>query len=124
MWLATIGAEPTTGIERFMFGNYELYEGLSFVPVFIGLFAMSELLVQSSRVNRFVDKIRMKAVKLPSREDYKRIWKTVLRSCGIGTFIGILPAEGATVASMIGYAEARRWSKNKEEFGDRRNRGR
>ena len=59
----------------------------------------------------------MKAVKLPSREDYKRIWKTVLRSCGIGTFIGILPAEGATVASMIGYAEARRWSKNKEEFG-------
>ena len=57
VWLATIGAEPTTGIERFMFGNYELYEGLSFVPVFIGLFAMSELLVQSSRVNRLVDKI-------------------------------------------------------------------
>ena len=117
VWLATIGAEPTTGIERFMFGNYELYEGLSFVPVFIGLFAMSELLIQSSRVNRLVDKISMKAVKLPSREDYKRIWKTVVRSCGIGTFIGILPAEGATVASMIGYAEARRWSKNKEEFG-------
>ena len=46
VWLATIGAEPTTGIERFMFGNYELYEGLSFVPVFIGLFAISELLVQ------------------------------------------------------------------------------
>ena len=66
---------------------------------------------------RVLDKIGMKAVKLPSREDYKRIWKTVLRSCGIGTFIGILPAEGATVASMIGYAEARRWSKNKEEFG-------
>ena len=34
-----------------------------------------------------------------------------------GSFIGVLPAEGATVASMIGYAEARRWSKNKEEFG-------
>ena len=52
-----------------------------------------------------------------TRDDYKRIWKTILRSCGIGTFIGVLPAEGATVASMIGYAEARRWSKNKEEFG-------
>ena len=59
----------------------------------------------------------MKAVKLPTIEDYKKIWKTIVRSCGIGTFIGILPAEGATVASMIGYAEARRWSKNKEEFG-------
>lgn len=117
VWLATIGAERATGIERFLFGNYELYEGLSFVPVFIGLFAMSELLVQSKRVNRIASAIGMNAVKLPSKEDYKKIWKTILRSCGIGTFIGILPAEGATVASMIGYSEARRWSKNKEEFG-------
>jgi putative tricarboxylic transport membrane protein len=117
VWLATIGADRATGIERFMFGNYELYEGLGFVPVFIGLFAMSELLVQSGRVNHVVNTISMKAVMLPTKEDYKKIWKTVLRSCGIGTFIGILPAEGATVASMIGYSEARRWSKNKEEFG-------
>jgi len=117
VWLATIGAERATGIERFMFGNYELYEGLAFVPVFIGLFAMSELLVQSKLANRIADTVAMKAVKLPTKEDYRRIWKTILRSCGIGTFIGILPAEGATVASMIGYSEARRWSRNKEEFG-------
>lgn len=117
VWLATIGADRATSIERFMFGNYELYEGLGFVPVFIGLFAMSELLVQSARANRIVNAISMKAVKLPTKEDYKKIWKTVLRSCGIGTFIGILPAEGATIASMIGYSEARRWSKNKDEFG-------
>ena len=117
VWLATIGAERATGIERFMFGNYELYEGLSFVPVFIGLFAMSELFVQSKLANKVADTVAMKAVKLPTRDDYRRIWKTILRSCGIGTFIGVLPAEGATVASMIGYAEARRWSKNKKEFG-------
>ena len=47
VWLSTIGAERVTAIERFMFGNYNLYEGLSFVPVFIGLFAISELLVLS-----------------------------------------------------------------------------
>jgi len=118
VWLATIvGAERATGIERFMFGNYELYEGLGFVPVFIGIFAISELLMQSEMVNQVIKTIKLKAVKLPSRDDYKRIWKTVARSCGIGTFIGILPAEGATIASMIGYSEARRWSKNKEEFG-------
>jgi len=107
VWLATIGAEKSTSIERFMFGNYELYEGLSFVPVMIGLFALSELLVQSKKAHMIAERISMKAVKLPTREDYKRIWKTILRSCGIGTFIGILPAEGATVASMIGYSEAR-----------------
>ncbi|MCH2629731.1 MAG: tripartite tricarboxylate transporter permease [Nisaea sp.] len=117
VWLATIGAEKATGIERFMFGNYELYEGLSFVPVMIGLFALSELLVQSKRVNEVVNTMTMKAVLLPTMVDYKRIWKTIVRSCGIGTFIGILPAEGATVASMIGYAEAKRWSKKPEEFG-------
>jgi putative tricarboxylic transport membrane protein len=117
VWLSTIGAEKTTSIERFMFDNYELYEGLAFVPVFIGLFAMSELLVQSRLAHQIMDKVSMKAVRLPTKADYKRIWRTVLRSCGIGTFIGILPAEGATVASMIGYSEARRWSKNKEEFG-------
>ena len=59
----------------------------------------------------------MRAIKLPSRDDYARVWKTILRSTGIGTFIGVLPAEGATVASMIGYNEAKRWSKTPEEFG-------
>jgi putative tricarboxylic transport membrane protein len=117
VWLSTIGAERVTNVERFMFGNYELYEGLSFVPVFIGLFAISELLVQSKTVNKIIETVALKAVKLPTKEDYKKIWKTILRSCGIGTFIGILPAEGATVASMIGYSEAKRWSKNPEEFG-------
>ena len=117
VWLATIGAERVTGIERYTFGHYELYEGLAFVPVFIGLFAMSELLMQSKRLKDVSEAIGLKAVKLPTKDDYKKIWRTVLRSCGIGTFIGILPAEGATVASMIGYSEARRWSKNKEEFG-------
>jgi putative tricarboxylic transport membrane protein len=117
VWLATIGAERVTGIERYTFGHYELYEGLAFVPVMIGLFAMSELLMQSKRLKEVAKAIGLKAVKLPTKEDYRKIWRTVLRSCGIGTFIGILPAEGATVASMIGYSEARRWSKNKEEFG-------
>ena len=117
VWLATIGADQVTSVERFMFGNYNLYEGLNFIPVMIGLFAMSELLVQSNRLNRVVETVKMKAVQLPSMLDYKKIWKTVLRSCGIGTFIGVLPAEGATVASMIGYSEAQRWSKTPEEFG-------
>jgi putative tricarboxylic transport membrane protein len=56
-------------------------------------------------------------VKLPSRADLKRVWPTILRSSGIGTFIGILPAEGSTIAAIIGYNEAKRWAKNKDEFG-------
>jgi len=115
--LATVGMDLMTGVERFTFGQAEMSEGISFIPVLIGIFAVSELLVQSSALHRVVDRVTMTAVKLPSRADYKKTWKTILRSCGIGTFIGILPAEGATVASLIGYNEAKRWSKNKEEFG-------
>lgn len=117
VWLATIGSDKSTSVERFMFGVDDLYEGLNFIPVMIGLFAISELLVQSTTVKMIIERVAMKAVRLPTMADYKKTWKTILRSCGIGTFIGVLPAEGATVASMIGYSEARRWSKNKEEFG-------
>ena len=114
---ATVGKDLLTTVERFTFGMSELTEGIGFVPVMIGLFGISELLVQADRLTVKRRLIIMKAVKLPTRADYKKVWKTILRSSGIGTFIGILPAEGATVASMIGYNEARRWSKTPEEFG-------
>ena len=115
--LAVVGVDNLTTVERFTFGSNDLYEGIGFVPVMIGIFGISELLVQSSLVDTVRERIKMKSVQLPSRADYAKVWKTILRSTGIGTFIGILPAEGATVASMIGYNEARRWSKTPEEFG-------
>jgi putative tricarboxylic transport membrane protein len=115
--LATVGVDLLTGVERFTFHVSELHEGISFVPVMIGVFGISEMLAQATNLNEKREQIVMKAIKLPSREDYRRVWKTILRSSGIGTFIGILPAEGATVASMIGYNEAKRWSKTPEEFG-------
>ncbi|WP_299500393.1 tripartite tricarboxylate transporter permease [uncultured Roseobacter sp.] len=115
--LATVGKDLLTTVERFTFGFNELSEGIGFVPVMIGIFGISELLVQAERLSVERRQVFMKTIKLPSRADYARVWKTILRSSGIGTFIGILPAEGATVASMIGYNEARRWSKTPEEFG-------
>lgn len=116
VFLATVGVSLTTGVERFTFGVPELYEGINFIPVLIGMFAITELLTQAG------DKIRpnqsvVDVMRLPSLDDFKRSFGTILRSCGIGTFIGILPAEGGTIASMIGYNEARRWSKRSEKFG-------
>lgn len=115
--LATIGIDLLTSVERFTFGISELTEGIGIVPVMIGVFGISELLVQANNLHIKHRQVVMKAVELPSRADYKKVWKTILRSSGIGSFIGILPAEGATVASMIGYNEAKRWSKTPEEFG-------
>ena len=115
--LATVGTDLLTSVKRFTFESPHLYDGIGFVPVMIGVFGISELIAQASRLNEKSERVMMDAIKLPSKEDYRRVWKTILRSSGIGTFIGVLPAEGATVASMIGYNEAKRWSKKPEEFG-------
>ncbi|MDX9862840.1 MAG: tripartite tricarboxylate transporter permease [Rhodospirillales bacterium] len=115
--IATVGIDFTTGVERFTFGRPELMDGIDFIPVMIGIFGISELLTQSNLLDRVYRRLAAEAVKLPSREDLRKVWKTMARSSFIGTFIGILPAEGGTVASMIGYNEAKRWSKEPEKFG-------
>tara|TARA_B100000470_G_scaffold218537_1_gene204131 strand:+ start:951 stop:2432 length:1482 start_codon:yes stop_codon:yes gene_type:complete len=117
VFLALVGVDLLTSVERFTFGSHDLYDGIGFVPVMIGIFGISELIVQASSLDKRKERVSMKAVQLPTRDDYRQVWKTILRSSGIGVFIGILPAEGATVASMIGYNEAKRWSKTPEQFG-------
>ena len=117
VFLALVGVDMLTSVERFTFGSHDLYDGIGFVPVMIGIFGISELIVQASSLDKRKERVSMKAVQLPTRDDYRQVWKAILRSSGIGTFIGILPAEGATVASMIGYNEAKRWSKTPEQFG-------
>lgn len=114
---STIGLHLTTGVERFTFGVNELQEGLNFVSVLIGLFAIAEMLSQARIGDVVYHRIRANVVKLPSWDDLRTIKYTILRSSGIGTFVGILPAEGATVAAIMGYNEARRWSPRKDEFG-------
>lgn len=115
--LATVGMDVMTGIERFTFGSAHLADGIPFVPIMVGLFAISEFLVQATKLKGKVERIGLSAVQLPKLEDYKQIWKSILRATGIGTFIGILPAEGGTVAAVVAYNEEKRWSPNAEAFG-------
>jgi putative tricarboxylic transport membrane protein len=115
--LSTIGMDFTTGVDRFTFGFWELSEGVNFIPVMIGLFAGAEFLTQAGNLDRTVVRAAVDAVKLPSWVDFRKTLGTVARSCGIGAFIGLLPAEGGTVAAMIGYNEAKRWARDKSKFG-------
>ena len=116
--ISTIGVDFTTSVERFTFGLPELTEGIHFIPVMIGLFGGAELLSQAASLDVFYKRIAAVAIRLPSREDFRKVRGVIARSCGIGTFIGILPAEGGTVAAMIAYNEAKRWSKEKDKFGE------
>src|SRR5688572_16741166 len=115
--LATIGLDLTTGVERFTFGIVELSEGLNLVPVLTGLFAISEMLDQASRLHIKPERLALNAVRLPSLADFRKCAKAIGMSSVLGTFIGILPALGATTAALLSYNETKRWSKHKEEFG-------
>ena len=115
--LATVGLDLTTGVDRFTFGMYELSEGLALVPVLTGLFAISEMLERATQLHIIPTRLALDAVRLPSREDFRKCAKAIGMSSVLGTFIGILPALGATTAALISYNETKRWSKYKEEFG-------
>ncbi|MEQ3749202.1 MAG: tripartite tricarboxylate transporter permease, partial [Celeribacter sp.] len=115
--ISVVGIHLVTGVERFTFGTNFLYDGIDFVPVLIGVFAIAELLKQADARDAAIERIKDVAIRLPGMADLRRIWKTILRSSAIGTIVGILPAEGTTVAAIMGYNEAKRWSKTPEEFG-------
>jgi putative tricarboxylic transport membrane protein len=115
--LATVGQDITTGVERYTFGMYSFSDGIDFIPVLIGLFALSELIEQASQLGKRAAIAKLGAVKLPSWADIRKCSKAIWLSSALGTFIGTLPALGATTAAMIAYVETRRWSKNKAEFG-------
>ncbi|PQO22971.1 C4-dicarboxylate ABC transporter permease [Rhodobacteraceae bacterium WD3A24] len=115
--VSVVGIHLVTGVERYTFGTTFLYDGIDFVPVLIGVFAISELLKQAETSGKTLERIKNVAIRLPGAKDLRQIWGTILRSTGIGTIVGILPAEGTTVAAIMGYNEAKRWSKHPEEFG-------
>jgi len=115
--LATVGLDLTTGVERFTFGVYELSDGIGLVPVLIGVFAISELLLQATQLHVVATMLKLDAVRLPSLADFRKCAKSIALSSGLGTFIGILPALGATTAALVAYNETKRWSSHPEEFG-------
>lgn len=115
--LATVGIDRVTGVPRFTFNSIELMSGISFIPVMIGLFAVSEIfhgaekIVQIERISFTVKRL------LPTYEEFKFTFKTLVRSSLIGTFVGALPGAGGDIAAFISYNEAKRFSKHPEEFG-------
>lgn len=115
--LGTMGIDPVIGEPRFTFGVNRLMDGLDFVVVGMGLFGIAEVLVNLEAPEiREVFKASLKGL-LPTIEDWKKCWKSVLRGSLLGFFIGVLPGGGATISSFISYAAEKRFSKHPEEFG-------
>ncbi len=115
--LGSVGIDPVQGATRFTFGISRMLDGFDFVVVAMGLFGISEVLVNLEAPEvREVFKTSLRRL-LPTREDWKRCWGSVARGSIFGFFIGVLPGGGAIISSFITYAVEKRISKHPEEFG-------
>jgi putative tricarboxylic transport membrane protein len=116
--LSFVGLDPVNGGIRLTFGTVILQNGFTLIPTLIGLFAMSEILMQSENIfHRIVEeKMSVHGEKL-SWAELRRSLPTIVRSSFIGSFIGAVPATGGSVAAFLSYSEAKRWAKNPDDYG-------
>ncbi len=118
--LALIGMDPVNGQIRFTGGNVNLYSGLTFIPIVIGMFGFSQVIEMVTNRNGFHylggEKLSIKN-SLLDRKEVKRILPNAVRSGVMGCFVGILPGAGATIASFISYMTGKKADKRGTEFG-------
>lgn len=118
--LASVGISPIDGTQsRFTFGYVQLSSGFDVIALMLGFYAMTEVLYLSSQIDVeiAVAPYKKKRFYLPEKGVLKGQAGNILRSSVIGTFIGILPGMGPSVAGIVSYAQAKKTSKHPEEFG-------
>jgi len=117
IFLSTVGLDAVSGVARFSFGSVELMDGIGLVPVVMGLFGISEVLLNLElEIRTEFLKSKIKSY-LPTRDDWRRSFFPILRGSLLGFFLGILPGGGVTLASFVSYAVEKRVSKYPEKFG-------
>ncbi|MCC7045654.1 MAG: tripartite tricarboxylate transporter permease [Alphaproteobacteria bacterium] len=117
LMLGTVGTDPVSGVPRFTFGEPDLLGGLRPVVVMVGLFAFGELLVQINEPAWAKTNAGDARMKLPGWAVWKRMMKPLGIASLVGTIEGLTPGGGGSIASLVSYNEAKRWSKHPEEFG-------
>ena len=117
MIFGTAGSDVSTGMFRFTFGIPELRDGVQFAVLAVGLFAVAEIIgnigapqgeaVSSKNIGRL----------WPSRDDFQRSWRAVLRGTGVGALLGVLPGAGLAMSSFTAYMVEKSASKTPDRFG-------
>ncbi|MCY4148402.1 MAG: tripartite tricarboxylate transporter permease [Gammaproteobacteria bacterium] len=117
LMFAVIGLDMVYGTNRFLFGNWNLMGGLSFIPVLIGLFALPEII--QFFVNGVAGRVQSATMRGggASFADFKRCFKSILRGSLIGVGLGAIPGIGGAPSAFLSYSEARRTSRNRDNFG-------
>ena len=118
LFFGIVGQDPLGGVSRFTFDFFPLRSGIPLLPMLIGVFALPEVFEALER------KAAILVDKAPGRQggglrfaEFRRCFRTILRSTWIGAAIGAIPGMGQVIAAMVGYSAAKNASRHPETFG-------
>ena len=115
--LGMVGIDAINGAMRYTLDTVNLLNGVSFIPVLIGLFAVAEVLrTTESMLKSAHVEVHLSGV-LPTLAELRGCARAMLKGSVIGTLVGIVPATGGDIAAFISYGEAKRSSKDGDQFG-------
>jgi len=117
LFLGTIGLDQMTGVPRFVYKNTTLMDGIGLVQVVIGLFGVSEVLINvETTFKQEIFETKIKGL-LPNREDWKRSIGPIGRGTLIGFLLGIIPGMTVVIPTFVSYVVEKKLSKHPEQFG-------
>lgn len=117
VFLGAVGTDTISGLERFTFGTYTLMDGIGLIPLVMGLFGISEVLVNIEELaKREIYKTRIAGL-FPNLQEWKASVFPIARGSLVGFFLGLLPGGGAVISSFAAYAIEKKVSRHPERFG-------
>jgi putative tricarboxylic transport membrane protein len=113
---ALIGQDPLTGASRLTFGTVTLNAGVEFISVIVGLFAISEVMINVEQRITAISEMNIKNW-MPTWTDIRQCTGAMVRSTAVGFFLGLLPGCAPSVTTFVAYDLEKRVSKHPERFG-------
>lgn len=115
--MGSVGTDVNSGAARFVLGQENLLDGIEFVAVAIGVFGISEIIINledEGSLSTVTSKIKGL---MPTKEDFRRMLMPMVQGTVLGSLLGVLPGGGPALASFTSYAVAKKTSRHPEEFG-------
>ena len=116
--LGLVGTDVNSGVTRYTFGVSDLWDGVDFLPLVIGLFGVVEIIrnLEQPAMPRIPVSTNIRDL-WPSMKDFKESWRAVLRGTGLGSLLGVLPGGGVVLASFASYTLEKKVAKDPSRFG-------
>lgn len=118
VFFGTVGADVSSGVQRFTLGFPEFISGISLVALAMGFFGFAEIVCAQTKIiaDKANSRVRLRDM-MPTRGEWRRSFWPFWRGTGLGALLGALPGTGPTIASFMAYSQEKRLSRHPEKFG-------